>query len=148
MEKTGKATVEYARLVSEAENAVAAVKDPELRRVAFEKILETLLGRGSSGADTGKRASSGTKPRVAGKRPAAKKGGPQAYVEELVEEGFFKTPRTIAHVKAELANRGHHVPLTSLSGPLQNLCKINKKVLRRQRTRIEGNRRSYCYSNW
>ncbi len=34
---------EYAAMVAEAEASVSAVKDPELRRVAFEKILGTLL---------------------------------------------------------------------------------------------------------
>ena len=33
----------YAAMAAEAEAAVASVKDPELRRVAFEKILTALL---------------------------------------------------------------------------------------------------------
>jgi hypothetical protein len=33
----------YATMVAEAEESVSAVKDPDLRRVAFEKILATLL---------------------------------------------------------------------------------------------------------
>ena len=33
----------YAKLVAEAEAAVAAVKNPELRYIAFQKILEVLL---------------------------------------------------------------------------------------------------------
>jgi hypothetical protein len=39
----------YAELVAQAENAVAGVKDAELRRVAFERILNDLLGGGSEG---------------------------------------------------------------------------------------------------
>ncbi len=35
----------YSQLLVEAEQAVAAIKDPELKRVAFEKILDTLLVR-------------------------------------------------------------------------------------------------------
>lgn len=34
---------DYATLIAEAERAVAGVKDADLRRVAFEKILDTLL---------------------------------------------------------------------------------------------------------
>ncbi len=37
-------TPNYAELVSKAEEAVAAVKDPELRRIAFQKVLDDLLG--------------------------------------------------------------------------------------------------------
>jgi hypothetical protein len=36
----------YAELVTQAEAAVAGVKDPELRRAAFEKVLEDLLSQG------------------------------------------------------------------------------------------------------
>jgi hypothetical protein len=33
---------DYADLVAQAERAVVAVKDPELRRAAFERVLEDL----------------------------------------------------------------------------------------------------------
>ena len=38
----------YAELVSQAELAVSSVKDPELKRVAFEKILDDLFSRRAS----------------------------------------------------------------------------------------------------
>jgi len=74
------------------------------------------------------------------------KTGPLAYVEELVGDGFFKKPKTIAEVKAELANRGHHIPITSLSGPLQKLCQ--RKVLRRQKGTTEDSNKTFLYSLW
>jgi len=49
-------------------------------------------------------------------------------------------------VKAELENRGHHIALTSLSGPLQKLTL--KKQLRRQKTKTAGKKQTYSYSNW
>jgi hypothetical protein len=79
---------------------------------------------------------------VSQKSAGNKRGGPQRYVEEMVEEGFFKKPKTISEVKAELENRGHHIPVTSLSGPMQKLCQ--KKVLRRQKP--DG--KTFSYSNW
>lgn len=143
---TGRA--DYSALVAEAENAVAGVKDPELRRIAFQKVLDNLLGSSTSSAvqhaknqkkrPVRKRPAGGTK----SKRVATR--GPQAYVKELVEEGFFKDQRTIANVKAELANRGHHIPLTSLSGPLQKL--VQRKSLRRQRVK-SGKGQTFAYSN-
>jgi len=33
----------YAELVTQAEEATRAIKDPELRRVAFERVLDDLL---------------------------------------------------------------------------------------------------------
>lgn len=148
-DRTGK---DYSARVAEAEEAVKAVKDPELRRVAFEKILSHLLGDAA-----GAPASGGTtKPKRApsrpsggsGKRAPSAKSGPKARVEELVDEGYFKKQRTIADVKTELANRGHHIPLTSLSGPLQSLTQ--KRRLRRQKVAAngKGSKVTYAYSNW
>jgi hypothetical protein len=84
-----------------------------------------------------------SKDRSAGQQSASqKRNGPQAYVEEMVADGFFKKPKAIAEVRAELENRGHHIPLTSLSGPMQKLCQ--KKVLRRHKP--DG--KTFSYSNW
>ena len=79
------------------------------------------------------------------KKTATKKGGPQFYVEEISGDGFFKKPKSISQVRTELENRGHHIPLTSLSGPLQILCQ--RKVLRRQRV-ADGKKQAFVYSNW
>ena len=135
---------DYSELVAYAEKAVAGVKDPELKRIAFQKILDDLLGGAASPAPrpaaSSKKGSTTTKPK------RAAKGGPHAYVEELVDDGFFKKPKTIAHVKAELENRGHHIPLTSLSGPLQKLCQ--RKMLRRQRVKTSDKKQTFAYSHW
>jgi hypothetical protein len=136
----------YPELVAKAEAAVTSVKDPELKRIAFQKILDDLL---SGTAGTAKHPKEKEAPLKAS-RPAAKgkaspKSGPQAYIEELVGEKYFENPKTIANVKAELENRGHHIPLTSLSGPLQALCQ--RRRLRRQKI-ASGNKQSFAYSEW
>ena len=136
---------DYSELVAQAEKAVAGVKDPELKRIAFQKVLDDLIG--SPGTPAAKQtAASKKQPARAQKIKRHPKAGTQAYVDELVEEGFFKKPKTIAHVKAELQNRGHHIPLTSLSGPLQKLCQRRK--LRRQKLKTSGNKQTFAYSNW
>src|SRR5258706_3640248 len=110
--------LDYAEMVKEAESAVASIKDSELKGIAFGKILDTLLGqqgqtggRGAAKPETKRRQEPVAK-------PGKKKGGPKAYVEELVDEGFFKTPKTLAAIRAELGNGGHHIPVTSLSRPM------------------------------
>jgi len=136
----------YPELVAQAEKAVAGVKDPELKRIAFQKILDDMLGGSTPSAA---RLQAPSKKRAAVGDKAAKqstKGGPLAYVEELIEDGFFKKPKTIAQVKAELENRGHHIPLTSLSGPLQKLCQ--RRSLRRQRIKASGKKQTFAYSHW
>jgi hypothetical protein len=138
----------YSDLVTHAERAVSTVKDPELRRVAFERVLDDLI---SSAADARPRpATVRTAAQPARRQPAGKanvkRGGPQGYVDELVGEGFFAEPRTISEVRRELTNRGHHIPVTSLSGPLQKLCQ--QRLLRRQKIDREGKKKTFAYSNW
>jgi hypothetical protein len=143
----------YAAMVAEAEEAVVAMKDPELRRVAFEKILATLLDAVQS-KSAGKRRQSNPRKHssdepTTSKHPETRsRRGPKAYLEALIDDGFFKKHRTIAEVKAELANRGHHIPLTSLSGPLQRLTQDRR--LRRQKIAANGkeSKATYAYSNW
>jgi membrane protein involved in colicin uptake len=134
----------YSELVAEAEQALQAVKDAELRRIAFQKVLEELLGGGSSGGERQVRGNRRAK-RVNSKSQSQRKqasAGPINYIREMIDEGFFKkTPRTITETKVELQNHGHNLPVTSLSGPLQRLCQ--KKELRRHRQ--DG---QYVYSNY
>jgi len=132
------------KAVAEAEAAVAAVKDSSLKVAAFEKVLQHLLGQSSHPG----------KPQVAPSKPtplaqtrtrSPARSGPQGRVEELIADSFFKKPRTLGDVKTELANRGFHIPRTSLSGPLQALCR--KKLLRRQKG-VAGDKDAFGYSNW
>lgn len=132
----------YSELVAQAERAVSNVKDAELRRVAFERILNDLLGAEDHEPKSTPRKAVRKSSNASRKPGARKRGGPQSYVEEMADDGFFKKPKTISEVKAELENRGHHIPVTSLSGPMQKLCQ--KKVLRRQKP--DG--KTFAYSNW
>ena len=139
----------YAELVSQAEAAVSGVKDAELRRVAFEKILNDLLSGGRADRDdtvaAEKKTSSGQKRKPSTSARTAPRGGPLAYVSEMIDDGFFKKVKTMGEVKAELENRGHHIPFTSLSGPLQRLCQ--NRTLRRQKM-DRGGKKTFGYSNW
>jgi hypothetical protein len=144
---------DYSTLVAKADAAAASVKDPGLRAIAFEKILSTLLAQKHrdlrlSTSKKQSRETSTTPPRSRAVRRKSRTG-PKAYIEQLIDEDFFGTPRTIATVKAELANRGHHVALTSLSGPLQALTQ--ERRLRRQKAKVDGSattKGTFAYSNW
>ena len=149
----------YSELVAQAESAVSAVKDAELRRVAFEKVLDDLLAssssatqnaapnRGARGIEARGAGHNRTKVKVLKGESKSVRGGTSAYIGELIDEDFFSKQKTISEVKAELGNRGHHIPLTSLSGPLQRLCQSKK--LRRQKTADgDGKKKAFAYSNW
>jgi hypothetical protein len=135
----------YAELVAQAENAVSSVKDPELRRAAFEKVLDDLLAAAGPSVSA-KTQEHVARPRSGAQRKRKRSAGPSGYIEELIDEKFFKKPKTISQVKAELANRGHHIPLTSLSGPLQKLCQC--RLLRRHKAKTTRNKQTYNYSEW
>lgn len=137
----------YENMVIEAEKAVGSVKDPELKRVAFEKVLETLLASLNTEGEKHEPISQAVRSekKLDHSKIAARRSGPKAYLEELIEENYFHKPKTIAETRAELGNRGHHIPVTTLSGPLQSLCKSKK--LRRQK--MNGNGKNvYSYTNW
>lgn len=138
---------DYAQMIKEAEAAVAPVKDPELKRIAFEKILDSLLAKGTSGtvARADKTKAHGRSQKVDRRVSERRAGGPKGYIEELIDEAFFKTPKTLAAVRAELGNRGHHIPMVQLSTPMQRLCQ--QRRLRRNKA-VDGNKEVYTYSNW
>jgi hypothetical protein len=141
-------------LVQQAEQAVAGVKDADLRKVAFEKILDVLLTGPPSGdesdaeqvspAKSRKKKTKSHKP-LDGTKSAAKPRGPKGYLEELISDSFFDKQKTITDVKIELGNRGHHFPLQQLSTPLMRLC--SGKQLRRHKSQVNG-KESFVYSNW
>ena len=137
---------DYASLVKQAEQAVASVKDPELKKVAFEKVLDDLLSSGPGGKSDKKEPPKKTKGVAKPKKKGSRARGPKGYIRNMADDGFFKKPKTIAQVKAELGQRGHHIPLTSLSGPLQGLCQ--DRILRRQKKKTSGNKETYVYSEW
>ena len=135
-------SLDFHEIIQRAEDAVKGVKDPALRAVAFGKIIDVLVG-GKAGAGAKIKASAAARSSVARSR---KKVGTAGYLQELVDEDYFKVQRSLRDVKQDLANRGHHVPLTSLSGPMQALCK--RKALRREPKKINGKKPTFVYSNW
>jgi len=132
----------YAALAQKAEASVSSVSDPELKKIAFARILDALLGGTPAVAN---QKPTRNRSRVADPK-ANKRLGPQAHIEDLVSEGFFRERRTIAEVKLALGNRGYHIPVTSLSGPLQSMCK--RKQLRREKAKLGENKQGFAYSNW
>lgn len=57
--------------------------------------------------------------------------GPQDFILELIEEGFFATRRTIGDIQNKLEEKGHIYPQSHLSTPLVRLTR--KRELRRMK---------------
>jgi hypothetical protein len=62
-------------------------------------------------------------------KTSAEKGGPNALIAELIDEGFFKKPKEFGAIKTALEERGHYYPRTTLSPTLLGL--VRAKMLRR-----------------
>jgi len=139
--------LEYQTKIATAEAAVSEMTDPALKQVAFGKILERLLAEANEGGPTqgARRSVSSTNEKTKGNEKAERKAGPVAYIEELVDEAFFAQPKSLLEVRVELSNRGHTLPSTSLSGPLQALCQ--RRRLRRTKQITDG-KEVFVYSNW
>jgi len=63
------------------------------------------------------------------------------HIEELINKGFFKTPRGLGEIRDKLREMGHAYPLTTLSPAM--LRKVRSRDLRRLRESKAGNKWKY-----
>jgi hypothetical protein len=132
----------FIALRKQAEKAVADMPDGEFKLKAFEVILSHLLASG--------------KPQPPASAPPPGKSKAETSIDDieaestsgrilvLKDEGFFKSPKSIGKIKAELQAHGWHYPVTTLSGELIKL--VQKRKLRRQKGK-EGNKAVWQYTN-
>ena|ERR1700693_112124 len=71
-------------------------------------------------------------------------GSCSSRILALRGDAFFAAQRTISEIRTELATRGWHYPLTTLSGRLQTL--VQQRHLRREKVK-EGRKKVWRYSN-
>jgi hypothetical protein len=131
----------------QAEQAVIGMSEGDIKTKAFETILKHLLSGAQFVQQTGTSQNRG-----ASKSAAKSKGlantAPKSCTERILflkGEQFFKTQRSIAEIRAELKKNGWHYPVTSLSGPLQNL--VRNRELRREYVDDADGRKGWKYSN-
>lgn len=112
---------------------------PNGTTVSIEGTAEevaTLLARfsGSEQGDTpaGRKKAEKKKAKKKGTRKSStrsKRTGPRDLIRELVDEGYFKTKRSLPEIQKKLEERGHIYAMTSLSNPVLALTKA--RTLRR-----------------
>lgn len=78
-------------------------------------------------------------------RQTISKKGPKFQLLTLMNDGFFKSPRSMPHIITELDKRNHHYKQTDLTRPLQSL--VHNRILRRDKKKI-SNKEIWHYSNW
>jgi len=141
--------LEDAKITAARDSALRAVEnmpDNALKLRAFEVILGRLLdaevgmsrnspASGSPSPKLGK----GLKGSGSAELPSKTPKSCSERILSLRNEGFFKSPRTLADIRNELQMHGWTYPITSLSGPVQKL------VQRRELRRLAGQDGTYTY---
>jgi hypothetical protein len=136
-----------------AEEAVADMKDRDLRTAAFTVLLTELLSRGAIYApakpnarpEPVRRPNRRTTP-TAPVNTSARAESKKSRLLALRDEGFFKAQRGLRETREELRKHGWHYPLSALSGPMQGL--VRERALRRERVSVgAGKKRVWKYSN-
>lgn len=138
--------VEFTSDLETAELAVAAVKDPRLREIAFGRILDHLLTSKEPKADC-EPASAKPKPSTEKAEQKRSSSGVTAWLRELVDERFFSEPKSMSQILEELSNRSHHLRAQDLTKQLQCFCH-DKALRRRKQAPADGKREVFHWSNW
>jgi hypothetical protein len=133
------------RLIETAQAVTEGISDPQLRGIAFGKVLDRLLDGESFGpiAVVGHPHSSPTSaPKISA--PAGRVG-PNAWIDALVAEGYFSKPRSLGEVTEAVRAQGHNVESKNVTAPLERL--LQTKGLRRERKATETAKRGvWMYS--
>lgn len=80
-------------------------------------------------------------------RATGSSDGPMGQLVKLKADGFFKEPKTMQNILAELETRGIHYIDSYLTNPLQTL--VRRQELRRKKRVPEGGKKEvWHYSNW
>jgi len=137
--------IDLTQIILDAEQAVSNIADSELKKIAFDRVLERLLQTGSVKSREGVQEVGHSKDRNG--KDNSSKPGPKTWIRELVNDGFFKTPKTNSAIRTALDERGHILKATDLTNPLASL--VNEQVLRRKKMPAEdGGKDQVHWHNW
>lgn len=133
--------------IGEAQSIVEGIQDPELRAVAFGRVLDYLLVSESLVRSPGViEVRKGPSRPVKG-APLSLRPGPSAWVGSLLHEGFFSKPKTLSEVTESVRAQGHNIESKNVTDPLEKL--VRSKLLRRERGPGEGTKHGvWRYSNY
>jgi hypothetical protein len=135
---------EYVKLLEKAKLIVRDI-DVDLRPHAFNAVLTSLLNVPTADYK-GPSPVSNMDDKKLVKLGGLGKGGPMARLEELVRDNFFKEPKSMRHILAELESRSYHYKDTDLTKQLQIL--VRNKSLRRTSMSNEKGRQVTHWVNW
>lgn len=129
-------------LRKEAEKAVEEMPDGDLKLKAFEVLLNHLISGGVVPGSPPSRSTAQASTRAEENDYPAQSVAGRLLV--LKEEGFFKSPKSLAEIREDLRAHGWHYPNATIAARLIKL--VQMKRLRRQRVK-DGRKSSWNYSN-
>jgi hypothetical protein len=123
-----------------AEAAVDDMSEGPLKVAAFQTILARLLDQEAPSVN-----SVAARPATArrSRARAVVGSGTTARLVALLEEGFFAQQRSLAQIRAVLAERGWHYRLEDLGTPVTRL--VRRRLLRRTQV-LDGGKKIWWYS--
>jgi len=131
---------ELIELRKQAEKSVNDMPDGEIKTKAFEVILNYLISGKAIGDQTHTEKEAKTNKNQGQTTKKAAKGITSRLLV-LIEEGFFKVPKSLPQIRDELAAHGWHYPSSNISPVLINL--VQQKHLRRQK-----GKKGWQYTNY
>ena len=133
--------------VRKAGEATAEIKDPELRKIAFSKILDHLLGGAKEVREAPKIRRGSGKREKSIRSASSSQEGPMTWLEDLIREGFFDVPKPSGDILGKLAEQGHHLRLSDITWQLQQLVR-QRKLRRQKKQESAGKKATWVYSKW
>jgi len=108
--------------LKEFEEQVSVIKDPELRKTAFEKLMDSLSGH--KRVKTKSKKTKGTKK---GKELKGGRPGPKAILIEELNSGYFNDPKVVSEIPKYLKHKtGHTYKQKELSVSLLRMLRDGK----------------------
>jgi hypothetical protein len=133
--------------IETAQSVTQGIGDPQLRGIAFGKVLERLLAGEPLALTPHVERPDSSPPRPPKVTGPPGREGPNAWVDSLVAEGFFSKSRSLADVTEAVRAQGHNVESKNVTAPLEKL--LQSKVLRRERkASVTAKRGLWMYSNY
>ena len=127
-----------------AEEATADIKDPELRKIAFSKILDHLLGGATEVREAPQIPRGPRKPEKPIRSAPSPQEGPMTWLEDLIREGFFDVPKPSGDILGKLAEQGHHLRLSNITWQLRQLVR-QRKLRRQKKQESAGKKATWVY---
>jgi hypothetical protein len=128
---------DFSNAIEKAKQAVKDLEDP-YKIPAFTTILSRLLITPSESIIPIDDGIASTDPKRTKEKRSVEQGkpGPRSWIKELIDGGFFKTPKRSKEILDALNERGHSLSAHNITAPLAFF--VTKKLLRRKSMKPVG----------